>query len=99
MKLFSPSSCHIYFLSLEPTIIGNQLCPISWVVTNQKEPPASFASQNMIPGYSIPPPTLVAIFAALFHGNSKYFFEKISILYFKYSVARLHAVSPTLSTG
>src|SRR5215216_2417095 len=43
----------------------------------------------------IAPPTLTAVF----HGYSKKFFEYISILYFKYSVDLVHAVSPILSGG
>src|ERR1700733_11319698 len=63
IKVLKPSSIQAYLRSLEPTTIGNQLCPNSWLVTSHKAPDWLSDPQNTIPGYSIPPTipdTLVA---------------------------------------
>src|SRR5580704_11258160 len=74
MNVLNPSSIHGYLRSLLPTIIGNQVCPNSWLVTPHKLPPSASDEQNTIPGYSIPftfPATLVATG----YGNSNHCFE------------------------
>src|SRR3978361_1883341 len=63
INVLKPSSIHIYLRSFEPTIIGNQLCPNSWLVTSHSSPVCDFQPQNTIPGYSIPP-TVPATFVA-----------------------------------
>src|SRR5438445_9990325 len=55
IKVLKPSSIHGYFLSLLPTIIGNQLCPNSCDVTPHKPLLFALYPQNTMPGYSIPP--------------------------------------------
>src|ERR1700742_2686585 len=63
IKVLKPSSIQAYLRSFEPTIIGNQLWPNSWLVTSHRSPVCDFHPQKTIPGYSIPPTipaTLVA---------------------------------------
>src|SRR6185503_1469808 len=63
INVLKPSSIQAYFLSLEPTINGNQLWPNSWSVTSHSPPSWLSAPQNTMPGYSMPrtvPATLVA---------------------------------------
>src|SRR6266851_1462810 len=96
MKVLKPSSIKAFLLSFEPTIIGNQSCPISCAVTQKRKLPLSGMPSNTIPGYSIPvenPATLIAA------GYGYHRFEKFSTEFFTYSVERLHASSPTLSGG
>jgi hypothetical protein len=68
-----PSSIHVHLRSSEATIIGNQLCPTSWMVTEMRaraSPGETLPSgrgrapQKAIIGYSIPktgPCTLTAL--------------------------------------
>src|ERR1035437_163025 len=63
MNVLNPSSIHGYLRSLEPTIIGNQLWPNSWLVTPHKPPALLFHEQKTIPGYSIPPTTPATLVA------------------------------------
>src|SRR4051812_11951231 len=98
MKVLKPSSIHMYLRSLEPTIIGNQLWPTSWVTSPKRSPFFRLLKQKMAPGYSIPNAT-PDTFTAEFHGYSKYLVEYISMLAFKYSVERPHELLPELSAG
>ncbi len=99
MKVLNPSSMNALRRSFEPTIIGNQSCPISCAVSQKRNvPPLSVMPSNTIPGYSMPlekPATLMAVG----HGYGNHCFEKCSMVSFTYSVDRSHASGPTLSGG
>src|ERR1700761_8516316 len=98
MNVLKPSSIHMYLRSLEPTIIGNQLWPISCVISPQRFPFFRLSRQKTVPGYSIPNATPATV-TAEFHGYSKYFLEYISMLYLRYSVPRPQESLPALSAG
>src|SRR5665647_3515664 len=98
INVLKPSSIQGYRLSSLPTIIGNQLCPISCAVTQYNSPALSFQPSNTMPGYSIPP-AIPASLMATGYGYTNHFSEKYSIDFFKYSVALPQAFSPALSTG
>src|SRR5580692_4598024 len=83
MKVLNPSSIHMKRRSLVPTIMGNQLCPISCVTSPHKLPSVRSDLQKMIPGYSIPRAT-PATLTAEFQGYSKYFAEYNSMERLRY---------------
>ncbi len=98
MKVLKPSSMKACRRSFDPTIIGNQPCPISCAVTQNRNDPLSGMPSNTTPGYSIPvenPATLTATG----HGYGNHCFEKCSTVSFTYSVDLSHASAPTLSGG
>src|SRR3954462_9579003 len=98
MKVLIPSSIQASHRSSEPTIIGNQLCPISCAEMKNRVLALSVIPSKTMPGYSIPvagPATLIAFG----HGYGNQRFENRSTASFMYSVDRLQAASPTLSGG
>ncbi len=50
-----PSSIQAKRFSSEPTIIGNHMCPISWVVTSYMPSVSHCPPMQVIIGYSMPP--------------------------------------------
>src|ERR1700761_51662 len=98
MKVLKPSSMNALRRSFDPTIIGNQSCPISCAVIQKSCLPLSSIPSKTMPGYSMPvenPATLIAAG----QGYGYHCFEKCSTVSFTYSVERDHASSPTLSGG
>ena len=64
MKVLKPSSMKAQRRSLEPTIMGNQVWPISWAVIQKRTLPLSSMPSKAMPGYSMPvekPATLMAV--------------------------------------
>ena len=98
MKVLIPSSIQASRRSSEPTIIGNQECPISCAEMKNRVLALSLMPSKTIPGYSMPvagPATLIA----LGQGYGYQRLENRSTASFMYSVERLQAFSPTLSGG
>jgi hypothetical protein len=54
MKVLKPSSIQALRRSSKPTIIGNQLCPISCALIQNSSLPLSSTPSNTMPGYSMP---------------------------------------------
>ena len=54
MKVLKPSSCHMCIRSLEPTIIGNHMCPISCVTTLYSSYLSALLFSIATIGYSMP---------------------------------------------
>src|SRR6476620_12637068 len=54
MKVLKPLSCHMCWRSLEPTIIGNHMCPISWVTTLYRSYLSALLFSIASMGYSMP---------------------------------------------
>src|SRR5580698_134837 len=98
MKVLKPSSMNALRRSFEPTIIGNQPCPISWAVTQKRNESLSPIPSNTMPGYSIPVENPATLMAAG-HGYGYHCFEKCSTVSLTYSVDLSHASGPTLSGG
>src|SRR5579871_3037325 len=98
IKVLNPSSIHAYFLSLDPTIIGNHVWPNSWLVTPYRSNFEAFAEQNTMPGYSMPP-TIPATLTAQGYGYSNHCFEYPSIAPFVNSVDRFQPSALALSMG
>src|SRR6201992_882719 len=98
MKVLKPSSMNALRRSFEPTIIGNQSCPISCAVTQNRNDPLSLMPSNTTPGYSIPVENPATLTAAG-QGYGYHCFEKCSTVSFTYSVDLSHASGTTLSGG
>src|SRR5665213_109330 len=98
INVLKPSSIQPKRRSSLPTIIGNQLWPISCAVTQYSSFPLSVIPSNTIPGYSIPP-AMPASLMATGYGYTNHFSEKYSIDFFRYSVALPQASFPALSSG
>ena len=54
MKVLKPSSMKALRRSFEPTIMGNQVCPISCAVIQNSVLPLSSMPSKTMPGYSMP---------------------------------------------
>src|SRR5690348_1613338 len=98
MNVLNPSSINAWRRSFDPTIIGNQSCPISCAVTQNRNDPLSGMPSNTIPGYSIPVENPATLTAAD-QGYGYHCFEKRSTVSFTYSVDLSQASGPTLSGG
>src|SRR5580698_2043982 len=98
MNVLKPSSMNAFRRSLDPTTIGNHVCPISCAEIQNSCLPLSGMPSNTMPGYSIPvenPATLIA--AGQGYGN--HFSEKCSTECLSTAVDCPHAASPALSGG